>query len=109
MKFWIKGLIAAFAVTLSVASAYAQSGRQLRFIVPFPAGGGADLLIRVLAEQIGKAQGIAAVVENRPGAASVIGTEAASRAVPDGNTVLIVANSFIIHPNFKKLNYDPLT
>ena len=38
-----------------------------------------------------------------------IGTEAASRAAPDGNTVAIIANSFIIHPNFKKLNYDPLT
>ena len=109
MDFWGKGLIAAFAVALSAASVSAQSGRQVRFIVPFPAGGGADLLIRVLAEQIGKAQGVATVVENRPGAASVIGTEAAARAAPDGNTLLIVANSFIIHPNFKKLNYDPLT
>ena len=108
MNIWIKALIAAFAITLSVA-AHAQSSRQVRFIVPFPAGGGADLLIRVLAEQIGKMQGIATVVENRPGAASMIGTEAASRAAPDGNTLLIVANSFIIHPNFKKLNYDPLT
>ena len=109
MGTWIKGLIAAFAVALSATAASAQSGRQVRFIVPFPAGGGADLLIRVLAEQIGKAQGVATVVENRPGAASMIGTEAASRAAPDGNTLLIVANSFIIHPNFKKLNYDPLT
>ena len=49
------------------------------------------------------------MIENRPGAASVIGTEAASRAAPDGNTVAIIANSFIIHPNFKKLSYDPLT
>ena len=109
MTIWAKGLIAAFALALSVSTASAQSGRQLRFIVPFPAGGGADLLIRVLAEQIGKAQGVGTVVENRPGAASVIGTEAASRAAPDGNTLLIVANSFIIHPNFKKLSYDPLT
>lgn len=108
MTNWIKVLITAFAITLSVA-AHAQSSRQVRFIVPFPAGGGADLLIRVLAEQIGKTQGVATVVENRPGAASMIGTEAASRAAPDGNTLLIVANSFIIHPNFKKLNYDPLT
>ena len=109
MTIWAKGLIAALALALLVSTASAQSGRQLRFIVPFPAGGGADLLIRVLAEQIGKAQGVGTVVENRLGAASVIGTEAASRAAPDGNTLLIVANSFIIHPNFKKLSYDPLT
>ena len=106
-----KGLMAAavFAAVLSASTAFAQSPRQLRFIVPFPAGGGADLLTRVLAEQIGKAHGVSTLIENRPGAASVIGTEAASRATPDGNTVAIVANSFIIHPNFKKLTYEPLT
>jgi tripartite-type tricarboxylate transporter receptor subunit TctC len=106
-----KGLMAAavFAAVLSASTAFAQSPRQLRFIVPFPAGGGADLLTRVLAEQIGKVHGVSTLIENRPGAASVIGTEAASRATPDGNTVAIVANSFIIHPNFKKLTYEPLT
>jgi len=83
--------------------------RTVRFVVPYPAGGGADLLTRVLAEQIGKAQGVSTVIENRPGAATIIATEAVSRAAPDGNTLLIVANSFIIHPNFKKLSYDPLT
>jgi tripartite-type tricarboxylate transporter receptor subunit TctC len=105
----MKGFLAALAIVLSATTAQAQSGQQLRFIVPFPAGGGADLLTRVLAEHVSKAQGVATVIENRPGAASVIGTEAASRTAPDGNTVLIVANSFIIHPNFKTLSYDPLT
>jgi tripartite-type tricarboxylate transporter receptor subunit TctC len=102
---------AALTVVLAPADhgAWSQTARTIRFVVPFPGGGGADLLTRVLAEQIGKAQGVATVIENRPGAASVIGTEAVSRAAPDGNTVLIVANSFIIHPNFKKLSYDPLT
>jgi tripartite-type tricarboxylate transporter receptor subunit TctC len=111
MKFVSKTLIvlAAFAAALSVSNAGAQSSRQIRFIVPFPAGGGADLLTRVLAEKWGQAHGVSTLIENRPGAASVIGTEAASRATPDGNTVAIVANSFIIHPNFKKLSYDPLT
>jgi tripartite-type tricarboxylate transporter receptor subunit TctC len=89
--------------------ALSQSARTIKFVVPFPAGGGADLLTRLLAEQIGKTQGVTTVIEDRPGAASMIGTEAVSRAPPDGNTVLIVANSFIIHPNFKKLSYDPLT
>ena len=99
----------ALVLALAGTDAWSQSGRTIQFIVPFPPGGGADLLIRVLAEQIGKTQGVSTLVENRPGAASIIGTEAVSRAAPDGNTVLIVANSFIIHPNFKKLSYDPLT
>jgi tripartite-type tricarboxylate transporter receptor subunit TctC len=104
------GLIAAvFAAALSCSTASAQAPRQIRFIVPFPAGGGADLLTRVLSEQWSQAHGVSTVIENRPGAASVIGTEAASRAAPDGNTLAIVANSFIIHPNFKRLAYDPLT
>ena len=105
-----KAVIAtALCCALSVSSASAQGQRQIKFIVPFPAGGGADLLIRVLSEQWSQAHGISTLIEDRPGAASIIGTEAASRAAPDGNTVAIIANSFIIHPNFKKLNYDPLT
>src|ERR1700704_3108976 len=101
--------LAALAAVLSASQAPAQSSRQIKFIVPFPAGGGADLLTRVLAEKWGQANGVSTMIENRPGAASVIGTEAASRAAPDGNTVSLVANSFIVHPNFKKLTYDPLT
>jgi len=49
------------------------------------------------------------VIENRPGAGSVIGTEAVARATPDGTTILLMANSFTINPSVKKLNYDPLT
>ena len=49
------------------------------------------------------------IVENRPGAGTVIATEAVSRAIPDGGTILLIASSFIINPNLKKLNYDPLT
>jgi len=108
-KFGIGLAAATIAAALSVSIASAQSPRQIRFIVPFPAGGGADLLTRVLAERWGQANGVSTLIENRPGAASVIGTEAASRAAPDGNTVAIIANSFIVHPNFKKLSYDPLT
>jgi tripartite-type tricarboxylate transporter receptor subunit TctC len=110
MKKFGQGLIAAaFVAALFVSNAPAQAPRQIHFIVPFPAGGGADLLTRVLSEKWSQSHPVSAVIENRPGAASVIGTEAASRAAPDGNTVAIVANSFIIHPNFKKLSYDPLT
>src|SRR3954465_4628877 len=104
-----KSLIAAAMVALAVANAPAQSPRQIKFIVPFPAGGGGDVLTRMVAEKWAQSHGVATVIENRPGAATVLGVEAASRAAPDGNTLGTVANSFIIHPNFKKLSYDPLT
>ncbi len=49
------------------------------------------------------------VIENRPGAAQVVATEAVAGAAPDGNTVLFMANPFVINPHLRKLNYDPLT
>lgn len=100
---------APFIVPLGGGFARSQATRTIKFVVPFPPGGGADLLTRVLAEYVGRTTGVTAVVENHPGAASMVGTEYVSRATPDGNTVLTAANSFIIHPYFKKLNYDPLT
>jgi tripartite-type tricarboxylate transporter receptor subunit TctC len=68
-----------------------------------------DVLGRVLAEEIGRAHGPTMVIENRPGAGTVIATELVSRAPPDGNTLLMPANSFVINPFLHKLNYDPLT
>jgi len=67
------------------------------------------MVARLLADQISRAYGPTMMVENRPGAASVMGTEVVSRAVPDGNTLLLPANSFVINPSLKKLTYDPLT
>jgi tripartite-type tricarboxylate transporter receptor subunit TctC len=89
--------------------AQAQTSRTIKFVVPFAAGGTADLLARLLAEEIGKAHGVTTVIENRSGAGTIIATEAASRAAPDGNTVLFNANAFIINPHLRKLAYDPLT
>jgi tripartite-type tricarboxylate transporter receptor subunit TctC len=111
MRKLCKVLIAVTVLTgaVSASNAFAQSSRQIKFIVPFPAGGGGDVLTRMVAEKWAQTHGVATVIENRPGAATVLGVEAASRAAPDGNTLGIVANSFIIHPNFKKLSYDPLT
>jgi tripartite-type tricarboxylate transporter receptor subunit TctC len=87
--------------------AVSQMARTIRIVVPFPAGGSADDLARLLAEEIGRTRGVNLVTENRPGAGTVVATEAVSRAAPDGNTLLLVANSFVINPSLKKLNYDP--
>jgi tripartite-type tricarboxylate transporter receptor subunit TctC len=102
-------VFAAAFLAMSAAAASAQASRTIRLTTPFAAGGGSDILARLLADQIGRAQGVTVVVENRPGGGTVIATEAMSRAAPDGNSMLIVGNSFVINPNLKPLNYDPLT
>src|SRR5439155_355407 len=80
-----------------------------RIVVPFPAGGSADILARLLGEQISKAQGPTVLVENRPGGGASIAYEAVARAAPDGNTLVINGNSLVINPLLRKVNYDPLT
>ena len=75
--------------------------------LPFPAGGSADILTRLLAKEIGRSQTVSMAVENRPGASAVLGTEAAARAAPDGNTLLITAPSFVINAHLRRVGYDP--
>jgi tripartite-type tricarboxylate transporter receptor subunit TctC len=97
-----------FGILFSSDSAWSQT-RTIKLVVPYPPGGAVDVAARLLAEEIGKAPGLTIVVEDRPGAASVIGTEAVSRAAPNGNTLLIVSSGFVVLPHLRKLNYDPLT
>src|SRR6516162_4188511 len=99
----------ASAIAAFADDASSQATRPIRVVVAAPPGGASDTLARLLAEQIGRAQGLTILVENRPGAGTAIGTEAVSRAAPDGNTLLIVAPPFVINPHLRKLNYDPLT
>ncbi len=97
------------AIPLAAYDAHSQTARTTKLVVPFPAGGSADTLARLLADQIGRTRGSTLIVENRPGAGAVIGYEAVSRAAPDGNTLLVNAPSFVINPQLRKVNYDPLT
>ena len=92
---------------LAPSGAPAQSG-TIRIVVPLPAGGGVDAVARELAEQIGRAQGASFIIENRPGAGTINGTEAVARAAPDGNTLLVVPNSFVVAPQLHKTNYDAI-
>ena len=94
---------------LSAAPAHSQTAPPLKIVVPLAAGGGADIVARMLAEEIGRAQHVSVVVENRPGAGTVIGTEAVARAAPDGETVMLNNPAFLINPHIKKVAYDPLT
>jgi tripartite-type tricarboxylate transporter receptor subunit TctC len=101
--------LAAVFVTLSIQSTWSQAGRTIRIVVPFPAGGNADILARLLGEQVGKLSGATVVVENRPGGGATIAYEAVMRAPPDGNTLVINGNSLVINPHLRKVNYDPIT
>jgi tripartite-type tricarboxylate transporter receptor subunit TctC len=101
-------VVAAIGLTAPLApSAWSQPAGTIKIVVPYTPGSGPDILSRLMAEQIGRAQGPTVVVENRPGGGTVIGTEAVERAEPDGHTVLLVANSFVANPPLKRANYDP--
>src|SRR5262249_40536313 len=99
---------AAILVTLSGGGSSSQTSRTIKVVVPLESGGGLDAVARVLVEQVNRTVP-RMVIENRPGAGTVVGTEAVSRAVPDGNTLLITNPGFVISSQLRKLNYDPLT
>jgi tripartite-type tricarboxylate transporter receptor subunit TctC len=85
----------------------AYPSKPLRFILPFPPGGGTDILGRLVAERLAAALGQPVVIENRGGAGGNVGTEAAARSAPDGYTIVLVAPSLAISPTlYSKLNYD---
>jgi tripartite-type tricarboxylate transporter receptor subunit TctC len=86
-------------------AAQAQS-KTIKIIVPYTPGSGPDILSRLMSDQIPKDGGPGIVVENRPGGGTLIGTEAAAKAEPDGHTVLLVANSFVINPQLGRGSYD---
>ena len=101
-------VIGILSVAPALHEAQAQSGRTVRAIVPTPPAGVNDLLARLMADYLGKTHGLSMVVENRAGAAEVIGTEAVARAEPDGNTLLFGSSQVVINPQLRKVNYHPL-
>jgi len=106
----MKALLVACA--LLSGSAQAQDvypSKPLRLILPFPPGGGTDILGRLLAERLAANLGQPVVTENRGGAGGNVGAEAAARAAPDGYSLVLVAPSLAISPTlYSKLNYDPV-
>ena len=104
--------ISALAVTCAFAcAAAAQSypSRPIRVIVPVAPGGNVDLVARSLAQQLTENIGQQVIVENRPGASSLVGTQFAAKSAPDGYTLLAVANTFAMVPSIvANPGYDPL-
>jgi tripartite-type tricarboxylate transporter receptor subunit TctC len=101
--------IGAAALALIGQNAWPQSGRTIKLIVPVPAGASTDFVARLMADQVSQTHGVTVVIENRAGAGGMIGTEAASRAVPDGNTLLITGNTYLLDAQTRKANYHPVT
>jgi tripartite-type tricarboxylate transporter receptor subunit TctC len=100
--------VAALVIAGLGADGASAQTRTIKIVVPFAPGGGTTIVARLLADHISRVHGPTMVVENRPGGGTVIATEYASRAAPDGATVLMIGNSFVINPNLKALSYDPL-
>lgn len=102
---------AAAASGLAFPSAFAQAwpSRPIKLIVPFPAGGGTDIVARLLAERLGQALGQSVVVDNRPGAGTAIGAAAVANAAADGHTLLFSGSTtFTVNPAVRRnLSYDP--
>lgn len=102
------------ALLLNAASAFSQSDaypvRPVRFIVPLPPGGGADLVARVVAERLSKNLNQQVLVDNRAGGGTVIGADLAAKSAPDGYTLLLgTATTHAINSSLvKKLPYDPI-
>lgn len=106
-----KGTLAAMALALVTSGGHAQDfpSRPIRIVVPFPAGGGSDLMARRIAEPLRQALGQPVIVENRAGAAGNIGAEYVARAAPDGYTLLLTAAPFAIAPAmYPRLPFDPV-
>lgn len=100
---------AALAFCAAPAGAQTYPSQPIRIIVPFGVGGGTDILIRALVPSVSAALGQNIVVENKPGAGSVIGTEQVAKAAGDGYTLLACDSSFVVNPGLRKnLPYDSL-
>ncbi|MSQ54759.1 MAG: tripartite tricarboxylate transporter substrate binding protein [Betaproteobacteria bacterium] len=100
------------AALLLAAPAAAQTwpSRPVQLVIPFPPGGGTDIIGRAIAAKMQERIGRSVVVDNRPGAGGMIGTQQVARAAPDGHAVVIgITNTFAINPTFfKAMSYDPV-
>jgi tripartite-type tricarboxylate transporter receptor subunit TctC len=97
--------------TVLAGAACAQNypNRAVRLIIPFSAGGAADVPARILTQRMSESLGQQVIVDNRPGLGSAIGAEVAAKAPPDGYTLLLISNThFVTAALHRKLPYDPL-
>ena len=109
-KIMLAAAAAAAAPAMAPWARGQTTGKNLRIVVPFPAGGGTDVLARIIAEKLRGNYAPAVVVENKVGASGRTGVEAVKNAAPDGTTLLFTPDFLLtVYPHsFRKLSYDPL-
>src|SRR5689334_6054496 len=109
VRFTVAGMLCAL-----VSSALAQTAiypvKPVRWVVPFPPGGSADIMGRMIGQELAKALGQQVVIENRAGASAIVGSEYVAKSPPDGYTLLQAnVSQMTIHPSlYPRLPYDPL-
>ena len=112
MNLIVKTVAASLAGAIAAGPCMAQSypAKPVKIVSPFPAGGGTDIVARLIARQMGESMGQSFIVENRIGAAGMIGCEAVARAAPDGYTLLMgTIGTHATNPAvFSKMSYDPI-
>ena len=104
-------LLACAALALAATTAQAQPypNKPVKILVPYAAAGGTDILSRVVADKLTQSLGQSFIVENRPGANGVIGSEQIAHSAPDGYNLMVVVGTHVINPYLqKKVPYDPL-
>jgi tripartite-type tricarboxylate transporter receptor subunit TctC len=103
--FVIAALLGAFAAAPAAAQNFTHT---IRLVVPFPAGGSNDVMARIIAPHLEQALGQTVIVDNRPAAGGIVGSDAVAKAPPDGHTLLLVASSYTVIPALNpKLPYNP--
>lgn len=101
-------LTGALALCGGMAQAQNYPVKTIRMVVPIGAGGGTDTMARLISQRLSEQMGVPIIVDNRPGAGTVIGTEYVSKAPADGYTLMTVAPEFSIQPSLRKVPYDPI-
>ena len=101
------GFAAALLLAAPLANAEPYPNHVIKLIVPFPAGGSNDVAARIIAPHLEQALGQTIIVDNRPAAGGIVGSDAVAKAPPDGHTLLLVASSYTVTPALNpKLPYD---
>jgi tripartite-type tricarboxylate transporter receptor subunit TctC len=106
---YVLALLAALAPSASALGAEAYPARPIRMIIPAGAGGVTDILGRVIAQKLSESLGQQVIVDNRPGASGVVGSQIVAKATPDGYTLLMVFPSHTVNPSlYRDIPYDTL-
>ena len=111
-RFALIAIVAALAPAAKVAVAQSTTqypSKPIRIIVPFAPGGGTDLTARLVGQRLAERFSQPVIIDNRPGAGTMLGTELTQKSAPDGYTLMIASASHAINPTlYRKVNYDPI-